>query len=182
MPLHYPLLFPYSTDGWGADILRMTNSSASRVTISMREFYAFCIQDRLGEFVVIKQSCRLGQQFYIDAWAAIEQHRLTWFENHQGHLRTQLYSGIQYAHNAGDVNAESIGQRYILPSSFTAGPHYMMQHYKDAIAICCVLGPPDFFVTFTCNPSWPEITNELLPSQCSEDRPDLIARVFRIKL
>ena len=58
----------------------------------------------------------------------------------------------------------------------------MMQHYQDAIAICHAMGPPDFFVTFTCNPSWPEITNELLPGQHLKDRPDLITRVFKIKL
>ena len=45
MPLHYPLLFPYGTDGWSADIPRMANSSTSRSTVSMREFYAFRIQD-----------------------------------------------------------------------------------------------------------------------------------------
>jgi len=50
----------------------------------------------------------------------------------------------------------------------------MMQHYQDAIAICHAMGPPDFFVTFTWNPSWPEIANALLPSQHSEDCPDLI--------
>ena len=58
----------------------------------------------------------------------------------------------------------------------------MMQHYQDAIAICRAMGPPDFFITFTCNPSWPEITSALLFGQRSDDRPDLIARVFRIKL
>ena len=41
----------------------------------------------------------------------------------------------------------------------------MMQHYQDAIAIYRAMGPPNFFITFTCNPSWPEITNELLPGQ-----------------
>ena len=44
------------------------------------------------------------------------------------------------------------------------------------------MGPPDFFLTFTCNPSWLEIANELLPGQQSKDRPDLITRVFKIKL
>jgi len=58
----------------------------------------------------------------------------------------------------------------------------MMQHYQDAITICRAMWPLDFFMTLTCNPSWPKITNELLPGQRSEDRPDLIARVFRIKL
>ena len=41
---------------------------------------------------------------------------------------------------------------------------------------------PDVFVTFTCNPEWPEIQQELLPGQTSQDRPDLVSRVFKLKL
>src|SRR3990170_450409 len=41
---------------------------------------------------------------------------------------------------------------------------------------------PSLFVTVTCNPNWPEITNELLPNQQANDRPDLVARVFKLKL
>jgi len=37
-------------------------------------------------------------------------------------------------------------------------------------------------VTFTCNPVWLEITRELSPAQQAADRPDLIARVFHLKL
>ena len=111
----------------------------------------------------------MGQQFYVDAWVAIEQYRLRWYQNYEGRLRTKLYSGIQDAINAGDINAQSIGWRYILPSSFIRDPHYMMQYYHDAIAISRAIRPPDFFVTFTCNPKWPEITNRLLPGQHSED-------------
>jgi hypothetical protein len=37
------------------------------------------------------------------------------------------------------------------------------------------------FVTFTCNPEWKEIKDELLPHQMSNDRPDVLARVFRMK-
>jgi len=84
MALQYPLLFPYGTDGWSQDISRRSISSTSRSTVTMKEFCAFRIQDRVGESAVIKQSKRLGQQFYVDTWAAIEQYRLTWFQNHQG--------------------------------------------------------------------------------------------------
>ena len=38
----------------------------------------------------------------------------------------------------------------------------------------------DLFITFTCNPFWPEITNELLHSQSASDRPDLSVRVFNM--
>ncbi|KAJ9541417.1 hypothetical protein OSB04_027923 [Centaurea solstitialis] len=34
----------------------------------------------------------------------------------------------------------------------------------------------------TCNPNWPEILQELLPGQTPQNRPDLVARVFRAKL
>jgi hypothetical protein len=38
-----------------------------------------------------------------------------------------------------------------------------------------------FFITFMANPRWPEIDRELEGRQLM-DRPDLIARVFRLKV
>ena len=43
-------------------------------------------------------------------------------------------------------------------------------------------GHPDLFITMTTNPNWPEIRNNLLPGQEPLDRPDLVARVFRLKV
>jgi hypothetical protein len=43
-------------------------------------------------------------------------------------------------------------------------------------------GRPDYFITMTCNPYWDEITENLEPGQLPQDRPDLVARVFRVKL
>ena len=34
----------------------------------------------------------------------------------------------------------------------------------------------------TCNPQWKEITDELLEHQTAADHPDIVARVFRLKL
>ena len=58
----------------------------------------------------------------------------------------------------------------------------MNSRYQDAMAIVRVKGKPDLFVTFTCNPKWLEIVEELLPGQQAEDRPDIAARVFKMKL
>src|SRR5215471_11463875 len=58
----------------------------------------------------------------------------------------------------------------------------MYQLYQDAMAIVSHFGKPDLFITFTCNPKWPEITKELLSHQIPADRPDLTARVFHLKL
>ncbi|XP_074277421.1 uncharacterized protein LOC141601059 [Silene latifolia] len=57
--------------------------------------------------------------------------------------------------------------------------------YKFALIIrlfYCCYGKPDIFLTLTCNPRWPEIERELLPHEEAQNRPDLVARVFRAKL
>ena len=43
-------------------------------------------------------------------------------------------------------------------------------------------GSPDVFLTFTCNPKWTEITENLRPGESPWERPDLVARVFKLKL
>ena len=49
------------------------------------------------------------------------------------------------------------------------------------MAICRKFHRPDFFITFTCNPNWTEITKELRENETVQDRPDLVARVFKLK-
>jgi hypothetical protein len=51
------------------------------------------------------------------------------------------------------------------------------------MAISSQIGFPDIFITFTCNPNWPEIQRELAKDRLqSHDRPDIISRVFKMKL
>lgn len=58
----------------------------------------------------------------------------------------------------------------------------MRQQMHDTIAISDTVGHPEFFVTITCHQAWPEITRELLVNQNAQDRLDLGARVFHMKL
>lgn len=58
----------------------------------------------------------------------------------------------------------------------------MQQLYQDSMAIVRRFGKPDLFLTFTCNPQWPEIQAALLPGQTAAERFDIAARVFRMKL
>ena len=58
----------------------------------------------------------------------------------------------------------------------------MHQRYLDAMAMVLRVGKPDLFITFTCNPKWPEIQNALYPGQTPSDRPDIVARVFKMYL
>ena len=43
-------------------------------------------------------------------------------------------------------------------------------------------GKPDLFITFTWNPKWHRITENLYPDQTANERPDLVIRVFKLKL
>ncbi|CAN1142588.1 ATP-dependent DNA helicase PIF1 [Linum perenne] len=60
----------------------------------------------------------------------------------------------------------------------------MMQLYQDVISICQFHGNPDLFITFTCNAQWPELVNAFkdIVGSRSEDKPMLVARVFKMRL
>ena len=58
----------------------------------------------------------------------------------------------------------------------------MKKLYLDSMAIVRKYGPPDLFITFTCNLRWPEVQRALFDHQRAPDRPDITARVFRLKV
>ncbi|KAF7140800.1 hypothetical protein RHSIM_Rhsim06G0055700 [Rhododendron simsii] len=184
MPLQYLLLFRYGTDGWRRSIEFTQATNANREGVSMREFYAFRIQFRDSEGKTLLQGGRLFQQFVVDCYVAIEQDRLNFVRCNQNILRSDFYSGLRDAAIAGDADAAEVGTRFILPSSFTGGPRNMNQHYQDAMAVCRAMGFPDLLLTLTCKPSWSEIQQEVsrICNQRTEDRTDILARVFRSEM
>ncbi|XP_019160752.1 PREDICTED: uncharacterized protein LOC109157307 [Ipomoea nil] len=121
--------------------------------------------------------------FVVDAYTIVESGRLIYIRTHQKILRCESYSGLTDALTRGEVNPAAQGRRIILPSSFIGGARYMIQNYKDAMAICRWIGYPDLFITFTCNPKWPEVQRFLKDRRLkAEDRPDIICRLFKMKL
>ncbi|KAL5711415.1 DNA helicase [Ranunculus cassubicifolius] len=57
---------------------------------------------------------QLLQQYEVDAYAAIEEDRLTYLKRNKSKLRQDLYQGLQDALPTGDEKAQSIGKRVIL--------------------------------------------------------------------
>ncbi|CAG8778985.1 13049_t:CDS:2, partial [Rhizophagus irregularis] len=64
----------------------------------------------------------------------VEHTRLNYLRFNQKQMRAELYNGIQDAMISGD-RTTNVGQRIILPSSFTGGPRQMHKLYQDAMAI-----------------------------------------------
>jgi hypothetical protein len=118
----------------------------------------------------------------VDDWAQTDQNRLQWLRFDQKKLRAEVYNGLADALAAGDANLEDVGKRFVLPSSFIGGARNMYQLFQDSMAICRENIKPQWFFTATCNTKWREIQDELLEGQSEEDRPDLVARVFALKM
>eukprot|EP00794_Sanderia_malayensis_P013661 gene13661-biopygen10956 len=202
-PLTYPLLFPFGEHGWGTTIARLPSTHTvnhpdqaqrhqTRVTPS--QFYTYRIQVR-DDFSALHLSRLLFQQYLVDAFTKIEGNDLTYIRSHQKDLRVESYKGLMdhlyrraeqqnllaQAHNPGTAQHVDVGRVVILPSSFTGSQRSTQQNYQDAMTIVRKHGKPDIFLTFTANPSWQDILEDLLPNQKPQDRPDIVTRVFHLK-
>ncbi|KAH9096265.1 hypothetical protein Ae201684P_009499 [Aphanomyces euteiches] len=162
-PLQYPLLFPTGTLGWSYG----NNSGLNGKNVSLNNYARYHLYER-GAFSPLHASGPLLQVFAVDNFAKVENQRL-------GFLRDQT----------NNLRSDTI----VLPSSYTGGPRYMRQLYLVAMAIVRKYGRPDLFITATCNPKWVEIDRELELAKEDygfkrppSDRPDLLTRMFRLKL
>ncbi|CAN6861898.1 unnamed protein product [Brassica oleracea] len=186
MSLQYPLLFPYGEYGFHPEIpLHLeTCTSRTRQFLTIRQNYVSQIQTRLNQGITLIKGGRFLHQFVVDVYTAIEEDRLRWARNNQDILRAELYNNVIDSVNKGDTDAKIIGQRFILPSSFTCGSRYLVEKYHDAMAICREFGNPDLFITMTANPNWSENKEHLekYGGDSPNDRPDIECRVFKMKL
>ncbi len=89
--------------------------------------------------------------------------------------------GLREAMSNDNIDLKTIGNPCLLPSSKVGSPRWYHAKYQDAMTIVQSFRKPDLFITFTCNPKWPEITDNLFLSQSAYDRPGLVARVFSQK-
>ena len=146
----------------------------------------------------IHRGGRLFQEKVCLDWITVEDSRLDWSAQNQKKLRADSYRNVRQVVDAqgrrrvageprGDMlypEDRQLNYRVgakILPSSKTGSPRWYYGKYQDSMRICQEYGPPTFFITFTGNPKWKEITSNLAPGMKTEDRPDLVARVFKQK-
>ncbi|KAL8122773.1 hypothetical protein AgCh_010953 [Apium graveolens] len=109
----------------------------------------------LDESLHIRLAGRIYQQYVVDAFSYVEQARLWWLRTHQTNLRSDMYNSLAKKMVNGVNDTTNVGK-----------------------------GHPDVFLTMTCNPLWDEILEmmKLLHGCSPRDSPDIIARVFHLKL
>ncbi|GAU49129.1 hypothetical protein TSUD_376720 [Trifolium subterraneum] len=177
----YPLIFPYGEDGFRRGTLHKERPGViitKRNRLTIMDWLSFRIQMRRFEAKTLVCSRRLFQQFLVDGFTMMEAERLSFVRNNQSTLRVCKYQKL----NVSTDNHPKSGKRVVLPSTFVGSKRYMDQLYFDGMAISAAVGFPDLFITFTCNPNWPEIKRLLAKQNLkAHDRPDIISRVFKIK-
>ena len=185
-PLHFVLLFPYGTPGYSA-FLRHKDSSKR---VSPREFFAFHLNMRNAKADFLFKYCRLFQEYICLAFTTIESQKLKFQKNNQAALRADTYKNVKDVLSdrvpigdrySKDDHQLKIGRRIVLSKSFIGSPRWYHSKFQDGMAICRKYHKPDFFITFTCNPNWIEIQKELSDGETAQNRPDLVARVFKLK-
>ena len=156
-----------------------TNKNKKKMSfVSAMQYYSYQLCDRAGN--PLHYFGRLWQQYIVDQYSKIELGRLNFFRFNQDKIRADLYQNVQ--NTSSNESGKSIGQRIILPSTYKGSPRNLTQLYQDAMSIIRAKGKPDLFITITCNPKWPEITNELKGVIDNSQKLTIIARVFNLKL
>ncbi|GJX50694.1 putative PIF1 DNA helicase/replication protein A1-like protein [Tanacetum coccineum] len=95
-----------------------------------------------------------NETFVVDAYTMIESEILSFNRKNDKDMRSETYSKLATLAQNKDSGVKLRGKKVVLNSAFTGSPRYMMQNYLDAITLCLK----------------------------SEDRPDVISRMFKIKL
>jgi hypothetical protein len=182
-PLAYPLLFPLGSAGWHDD-MRATNADHTQDRIvTLTEWGRYFLMHR--DAVTHMQQCeRLALEFYCDVWAQVESRNAHFHRSpqQQAKYRSARVAALEDQLSDG-VAAAEIGQPVIrLPSSFVGSSRWYQQLYMDAMALPKKFGKPDFFLTMTCNPRWPEIRSALPQGSHWRHHMDLVERVFMLKV
>ena len=175
--LQYPLILFTGQDGYHFGIKQFNSNKC----VTCMQFYSFLFMTRKNSFNMLMMCRDLYQQFAVDMFAKVQSERLLYIKLNQKKLRADSYVHLKDQIRE-DKNVEDIGKVCILPSTFTGSPRYMHEKTQDAMTYVRKFGKPDLFITFTANPNWFEVKNQLTRGQQPRDRQDIIARIFRLKL
>lgn len=184
-PMTYALLFPYGQAGWQPNWVcdsYVSQNNNVRKNVSMLQ-YKVALTAIRDDFNPIISAGELTQQWIVDSYLQVQANSLNYIRQNQKKLRVEQYQGLaDHVSNLAENANVAAGKAVILPSSFEGSPRNMRERCSDAMAIFGKFGAPDLFITFTANPNWIEIVDNLKAGETASDRPDLVARVFHIKL
>ena len=150
------LLFPTGVPGWH-DLLRHPKDflTPKYQWLTPAQFYTLRLMVRSRDAVLPHGAGMLFQQYILDAFCRMEASRMSWLRQNEDKLRSETMVGLQEFLTTPGEQAALCGKPVILPASYPGSPRslFQFQHYLDAIAVVRRSGRPDYFITFTANPT-----------------------------
>ena len=175
LPLQYPLLYFGGESGWSPGDFCNGRQGRTISTTGKPVGALYYARQRLLIEPVFHVLSSVAQEWACDQYVRTDELKLSYIERQLPKKRRTTKNAI---HNASPE--QTVGKR--LPASFHGSHTSRKRKQLDAMAVVARRGPPTVMVTFTANPSWPEVEQNLSPGQIPMDRPDLIVRVFKVKL
>ncbi len=186
-PLCYPLLFPNGLNRWHFELF-VKDEKVKPTKVTALGFYERLFSNAKVRVPIYYCRKDLFQQFFCDMYVKMECEKLSYFRKYLPKLRASEYTNLAQKLGDGqgdfdDVEAVPSGRLVVLPATYVRSERYLRQKRQDAMSIAVELGHPDIFLTFTCNPKWPEIIGECERTNTKpEDTPDICNRVLAMKM
>ena len=175
-PLHYVILFPHGDTQW--DLHHKTNKDKR---LTCKQYYKYRLRFRKDQADLFKAG-PVFHKFIIDMYSKALLQDLRFYELKQDKINADAYQRINAKIKTKD-GLKKRRKRTILPPTYRGSNRFIKSKFLDLQAISRHFhGPPTYFITMTCNPSWPEITAALGDGETAEDRPDVVVDVFQMKL
>jgi hypothetical protein len=174
-PLVYPILFPYGECGWGVDsdhdkaLFGTADTTRDEMPTAQIWFY----RRRLLSDERFQIFGKLTSEYMVDMLCRNLDCRLMYIRDNMTRIQREESALM------GSDEIVSEGENIYLPASFLGSIRWSQERTSDALAVARSYGQPTFFITFTCNPNWPEITAHLRNGQSWQDAPLVVARVFK---
>jgi hypothetical protein len=165
--LQYPLLHVTGQKTWYAG-LRVDGRDITLTTYTR----AHMMQDfgdrrrRMG---------KLTEELLLDTYSRVLEDRSTYWRGET--VQTRI-GNVKTLMNQSRGTTGPRGT--LMPAMERGTPEYQKKMVEDGMHVVTKVGPPTYFITFTFNDKWPEVTRHTLPGHKPD--PVLICRVFRQKI
>jgi len=126
---------------------------------------------------------RLANEYLVDMFSRVEEEKLAYIR--EGRIEQLDRFDRQREPFLVDPDPNTrpeLASSITLPHTFVGSRAWASEHVADSLALAREIGKPDFLITITTNPTWPELTSQLGPGQSASDIPFIVCRVFRAKV
>ncbi|EEC78889.1 hypothetical protein OsI_19259 [Oryza sativa Indica Group] len=142
MTMQYPLLFPYGEDGFHKDLKYcqcQRSGAIKRYYVTMVEFFAYRLHDRVGDFNTPLRCKKLTQSYEVDGFCCVEDGRLSHYriDSFQKKYRASPYNSLVQAVSTGMTQGSTAAQ--------WALPYQLRQLFVMMLLFCQVSNPTKLF-------------------------------------